>query len=398
MKKRVGFLIQVGRLAAAILVFGIIIMVHELGHFIAAKCMGVKVNEFSLGMGPKLLKFGKKETQYTLRLFPIGGYCAMEGEDSAGGGEVRLPEKTESPTDNEEGGADDPPPAPDPRAFNQKKVWRRMIIILAGPVMNLVLGFVLLIAYYGFCMLPDENGKVQFSSTTISVLEEDALSYQTGLRPGDTILKVDGKTVFTDRDLAMLLQSDEDGVFNMEVRREVDGKTQKVKLEGVTFEIVTEEDGTRYLQYDFYVQGIPQTFTSTIVQSAKMECTVSVLIWRTLGGMLTGQYGLNDLSGPVGTVDAIGDVVVDATQQEHWQIGLGNVLMLVVLISVNVGIFNLLPIPALDGGRFLFLLIELIFRKPVPPKYEGMIHAIGLLLLFGLIILVTFSDIIKLFH
>ena len=116
-----GFLIQVGRLAAAILVFGIIIMVHELGHFIAAKCMGVKVNEFSLGMGPKLLKFGKKETQYTLRLFPIGGYCAMEGEDSAGGGEVRLPEKTESPTDNEEGGADDPPPAPDPRAFNQKK-------------------------------------------------------------------------------------------------------------------------------------------------------------------------------------------------------------------------------------------------------------------------------------
>ena len=196
----------------------------------------------------------------------------------------------------------------------------------------------------------------------------------------------------------MLLQSDEDGVFNMEVRREVDGKTQKVKLEGVTFEIVTEEDGTRYLQYDFYVQGIPQSFTSTIVQSAKMECTVSVLIWRTLGGMLTGQYGLNDLSGPVGTVDAIGDVVVDATQQEHWQVGLGNVLMLVVLISVNVGIFNLLPIPALDGGRFLFLLIELIFRKPVPPKYEGMIHAIGLLLLFGLIILVTFSDIIKLFH
>lgn len=388
-------LIQVGRIAAAVVVFGIIIMVHELGHFIAAKCMGVKVNEFSIGMGPKLFKFRKKETQYSLRLFPIGGYCAMEGEDSAGGGEVKLNTDAASAEEPE---MPDSPPKPDPRAFHQKKVWRRMIIILAGPAMNLVLGFVLLIGYFGFCMLPDENGKVQFSSTTVSVLKEDAPSYQTGLRPGDTILKVDGKTVFTDRDLAMLLQNDEDGVFNMTVRREVDGKEQKVKLEGVTFQIVTEEDGTRYLQYDFYVQGIPRTFTSTITQSAKMECTVSVMVWRTLGGMLTGQYGLNDLSGPVGTVDAIGDVVVDATQQEHWQIGLGNVLMLVVLISVNVGIFNLLPVPALDGGRLLFLLIELVFRKPVPPKYEGMIHAIGLLLLFGLIILVTFSDIVKLFH
>lgn len=390
-----GFLVQVGRIAAAILVFGIIIMVHELGHFIAAKCMGVKVNEFAIGMGPKLFKFGKKETQYTLRLFPIGGYCAMEGEDSAGGGEVKL-----NPDDasSEELEAPDNPPKPDPRAFNQKKVWRRMIIILAGPVMNLVLGFVLLIGYYGFCILPDADGRVQFSSTTIHSLEEDTPSYQTGLRPGDTILKVDGKTVFTDRDLAMLLQNDEDGVFDMQVRREVDGKPQKVHLEGVTFEIVTEENGSRYLNYDFYVKGIPQTFTSTIVQSAKMECTVSVMIWRTLGGMLTGQYGLNDLSGPVGTVDAIGDVVVDAAKQEHWQIGLGNILMLVVLISVNVGLFNLLPVPALDGGRLLFLLIELVFRKPVPPKYEGMIHAIGLLLLFGLIILVTFSDILKLFH
>ncbi len=390
-----GFLVQVGRIAAAILVFGIIIMVHELGHFIAAKCMGVKVNEFAIGMGPKLFKFGKKETQYSLRLFPIGGYCAMEGEDSAGGGEVKL-----NPDDasSEELEVSDSPPKPDPRAFNQKKVWRRMIIILAGPVMNLVLGFVLLIGYYGFCILPDADGRVQFSSTTIHSLEEDTPSYRTGLRPGDTILKVDGKTVFTDRDLAMLLQNDEDGVFDMQVRREIDGKPQKVRLEGVTFEIVTEENGSRYLNYDFYVKGIPQTFTSTIVQSAKMECTVSVMIWRTLGGMLTGQYGLNDLSGPVGTVDAIGDVVVDAAKQEHWQIGLGNVLMLVVLISVNVGLFNLLPVPALDGGRFLFLLIELVFRKPVPPKYEGMIHAIGLLLLFGLIILVTFSDILKLFH
>ena len=150
------------------------------------------------------------------------------------------------------------------------------------------------------------------------------------------------------------------------------------------------------LQYDFKVNAIPQTVGSTIVQAAKTECSVAVMVWRSLGGLLTGKYGLNELSGPVGTVDIIGDTVADAIAAEQWQAGLGSVLMLVVLLTVNVGVFNLLPVPALDGGRLLFLIWEGITRKPVPQKYEAIVHAVGLVLLLLLIVIVTFSDIFKL--
>jgi regulator of sigma E protease len=375
----------------ALIIFGVIIVVHELGHFIMAKLMGVKVNEFAMGMGPKLLQFGKGETKYTLRAFPIGGFCAMEGEDSAGSGEVELSGKADGT--EHEAAPQEEPEEPDPRAFSQKKVWRRMLIIIAGPVMNIVLGFLLLLVYFGACIVPNEDGKVYFGSTTVSSLQEGASDKETGLRKGDTILKLDGKTVFTDRDLVMILNSADDDVFDMVVSREVEGKKEKVVLKQTVFNWVNSENSG----YSFTVSPIEQTFGSVITQSAKMECTVSVMIWRSLGDILTGKYGLRDLSGPVGTVDAIGDTVSDAIAEEHWQDGLGNILMMVVLITVNVGIFNLLPVPALDGGRLLFLIWEGITRKPVPPKYEGMIHAIGLVLLLLLIVVVTFSDIMKLF-
>lgn len=375
----------------ALIIFGVIIIVHELGHFIMAKLMGVKVNEFSMGMGPKLLQFGKGETKYTLRAFPVGGFCAMEGEDSAGAGEVDLAKRPddagEAPKPSE-----DEPAEPDPRAFNQKKVWRRILIVIAGPIMNIVLGFILLLVYFGACIVPDDDGNVYFGSTTVSSMEEGA-SQEDGLQIGDTILKLDGKTVFTDRDLVMILNSAEDDVFDMVVSRDVDGKKEKITLHQVTFNWVNSNKNG----YSFTVSPIPRTFGSVITQSAKMECTVSVMIWRSLGDILTGKYGIRDLSGPVGTVDAIGDTVSGAIAEEHWQDGLGNILMMVVLITVNVGLFNLLPLPALDGGRLLFLIWEGVTRKPVPPKYEGMIHAIGLALLLLLILVVTFSDIMKLF-
>ncbi len=377
----------------ALIIFGVIIMVHELGHFIMAKLMGVKVNEFSMGMGPKLFQFGKGETKYTLRAFPVGGFCAMEGEDSAGAGEVELPGRA-GESEAEEIQAEEvlAQAVPDPRAFNQKKVWRRILIVVAGPIMNLILGFLLLLAYFGVCFVPDADGNVYFASTTISSLQEGASS-ENGLQTGDTILKLDGKTIFTDRDLVMVLSSADDDVFDIVVGREVNGKKEKVTLSQVPFQWFDSEKRG----YTFTVLPIEQTLGSVITQSAKMECTVSVMIWRSLGDMLTGKYGLRDLSGPVGTVDAIGDTVSGAIAEEHWQDGLGNILLMVVLITVNVGIFNLLPIPALDGGRLLFLIWEGISRKPVPPKYEGMIHAIGLLLLLLLIVVVTFSDIMKLF-
>lgn len=373
-------LLYIVRLLAAVIVFGLIVVIHEWGHFIVAKLTGVQVNEFAIGMGPKLFGWGKRETRYSVRLLPIGGYCAMEGEDAAGGGEVKLGET--------------PAAADNPRAFYRKKVWQRMLITVAGAAMNLVLGFVLLVAYFGACTLPSNDGKVYYAGTTISWQEEGALSYESGLRAGDTLLTIDGKRVFTVFDIQSLLQDSDDATFLMEVRR--DGAV--VTLPAVTFKREYNEETTGYiLQYDFKVNAIPQTIGSTITQAAKTECSVAVMVWRSLGGLLTGKYGLNELSGPVGTVDIIGDTVAGAITAEQWQAGLGSVLMLIVLLTVNVGIFNLLPIPALDGGRLLFLVWEGVTRKPVPQKYEAIVHAVGLVLLVLLIIVVTFSDVIKLF-
>ncbi len=358
------------KILAAILVFGIIILVHELGHFIAAKLMGVKVNEFAIGMGPKLIKFGKKETIYSLRAFPIGGFCAMEGEDSE---------------------------SEDPRSFGSKKVWRRILIVIAGVVMNLLLGFILLVIMFGFLIVPNKDGEVSFSSTTIAQFYENASSYKTGLRTGDQILSIDGKKTRTVFDLSSIMQTDEDGKMDIVVRRKIVDKYKKVTLEDVTFEIKNDtESGRRYLIYDFVVKGIKRTPTTTITQAAKMEYSVATLIWRSLGDIVTGKYKLNELSGPVGTVDAIGDAVANVTQQEDIREGLYSLFLMVVLITVNVGIFNLLPLPALDGGRLIFLIFEGIFRRPVNPKYEGMVHAIGLVLLLLLMLVVTFSDITRL--
>ena len=383
------------KILAAIFVFGIIILVHELGHFLMCKLMGVRVNEFAIGMGPKLLSFGKKETAYTLRLFPIGGFCAMEGEDEGaptpsaiGGNADRAEDDGGEPalTDEEE-----VPAEPDPRAFPNKKVWRRILIVVAGAAMNLVLGYVLLVAYYGIFTVPDASGKARFSSTIIASLPETAVSYQTGLRPGDEIVKIDGKRTVTDSDIVMIMQSDEDGIMDMTVRRAVDGKKKTVLLKGVQFQLEVGENGKNRLIYDFKVLGIEKTVWSTLVQAGKMEYSVATMIWRSLGDLITGKYGINDLSGPVGTMDIIGDAVAGANTSE----GMMTLIMLVVMITVNVGIFNLLPLPALDGGRLIFLLFEGIFRRPVPAKYEGMVHFIGLMLLLLLMVVVTFSDIWK---
>ncbi len=390
-----GVLMMIFKILAAIFVFGIIILVHELGHFLMCKLMGVRVNEFAIGMGPKLLSFGKKETAYTLRLFPIGGFCAMEGEDEGAptpsaiggnadraeedGGEPALPDEEEAPAE------------PDPRAFPNKKVWRRILIVVAGAAMNLVLGYVLLVAYYGIFTVPDASGKARFSSTIIASLPETAVSYQTGLRPGDEIVKIDGKRTVTDSDIVMIMQSDEDGIMDMTVRRAVDGKKKTVLLKGVQFQLEVGENGKNRLIYDFKVLGIEKTVWSTLVQAGKMEYSVATMIWRSLGDLITGKYGINDLSGPVGTMDIIGDAVAGANTSE----GMMTLIMLVVMITVNVGIFNLLPLPALDGGRLIFLQFEGIFRRPVPAKYEGMVHFIGLMLLLLLMVVVTFSDIWK---
>ncbi len=381
------FLMTVLKILAALFIFGIIIMVHEWGHFLVAKWMKVRVNEFAIGMGPKLVSWGKGETRYSLRLFPIGGFCAMEGEDDGaptpaamGGNADRDAADTENDATVTES---------DSGSFAEKPVWRRILIVVAGATMNLILGFLVLFCTFAFCQTKAANGKAYFNSTTIAELPEDSPAYETGLRVGDTVLRVNGKRIATDMDLSMLMQSDEDGVLSMVVRR--DG--EKVTLPAVKFRLATdEESGTRYLIYDFKVQGIERNAWTTLKQAGKMEYSMTVMVWRSLGDLLSGRYGLNDLSGPVGTVDYIGDAVSQAVTLD----GLRTLLTLVALITINVGVFNLLPLPALDGGRLLFLIIEGVTRKKIPAKYEGIVHFIGLLLLFALMIVVTFSDIRKL--
>ncbi len=369
------------KILAALLLLGVLIMIHEFGHFLAARAMGVRVNEFAIGMGPKIFKWRKGDTLYSVRALPLGGFCAMEGEDE------------EAPTPSAIGGNSDRDlePADETRSFAHKKVWQRLVIVVAGAVMNLLLGFLLLLVYNGFLQEPyDDKGTVLFPTTTIARLDEDTSAYQTGLRVGDTILSINGRRVRMDSDMAMEMQNDADGVLQMVVLRD----EQKVTLDAVKFELKhDEETGRNYLVYDFVVLGKVRTFGNTITQSAKQELSVATIVWRSLVDMVRGRYGLNDLSGPVGTVDVIADAVGGANSLEGWQ----TLVMLMVMITVNLGVFNLLPLPALDGGRLIFLLWEGITRRRVPAKFEGVVHFVGLLLLILLMLVVSYSDITKLF-
>lgn len=364
-------------------------MIHEFGHFIMAKWTGVKVNEFAIGMGPKLLKWGKGETLYSIRLLPIGGFCAMEGEDE------------EAPTPSALGGnADRDAVATDPtRSFSNKKVWQRILIVLAGPVMNLLLGFVVLLVSNG--LLQDPNpayDEVLFPTTQISRLEEGTLPYETGLRSGDTIVEVNGRRILMHTDLTYEMQRDSDGVLEMVVLRQEGESQREITLDAVKFTIQKDEEtGVQYLNQEFYVYGEVRTFWNTITYSAKQEVSVATMVWRTLVDLVKGDFGMNDLSGPVGTVDVIGDTVADAVGESDSLAGWYNLFFLMALISVNLGVFNLLPLPALDGGRLVFLIWEGITRKRVPAKYESLVHFIGIVLLLLLMLVVTYSDITRIF-
>ena len=347
----------------AIIVFGIIIIVHEFGHFIAAKKSGVRVNEFAIGMGPKLFSKQYGETKYSLRLLPIGGYCSMEGEDKS---------------------------SEDDGAFCKKSVTKRIIIVAAGALMNLVLGFIFIV------IMTSMNDT--YAGTTISWFEDNASSQASGLQIGDRVININGMHIFTDTDFAYQLQSDKDGVFDMTVIR--DG--EKKELKDVKFSMSENDDGkkTSSLHIDFKVEPVERGIKSIASQSWRRSVSYARLIWVSLGDLLTGQYKINDLSGPVGIVTAISDVVSNETTDSgiNWLELLQNLFSMAALISINVGIFNLLPLPALDGGRLIFLIVEGIRRKPVSPEKEGAVHFVGLALLMMLMLYVTFNDVVKLIN
>ena len=331
----------------AVLGFVLLILSHELGHFIVAKLCGVRVNEFAVGFGPKLIKKKIGETTYAWNLVPLGGYCAMEGE--------------------EEESADD-------RAFCNKGPFKRFLIIVAGALFNLLLGLIIV----AITLIPSEK----FTSTTIAKFQEDAVSSGYGLAVGDEIVKVDGRKISTTYDLSYAFTGIENGEVDITVKR----SGEQIELENVKFN-TQEADGISYVVVDFYVEGIektPWTFITHTVNTAVSYCKV---VWFSLIDLITGKFGISAMSGPVGITATIGNVAKE---------NLFNILPIMALITINLGIFNLLPLPALDGGRIIFILIELITRKPVPQKYESLVHAVGLILLLGFMLIITAKDIISL--
>lgn len=333
---------------AAVLIFSVVILVHESGHFITAKLCGIKVNEFALGMGPKLVSFGKKETKYSLRLLPIGGFVSMEGEDEE---------------------------SSDPRSFQKAAVWKRIIVITAGAFMNLLLGFLVL--------LVTVCGDEAITSRTVSGFYENASTQATGLQVGDTILSVNGRKCYIADDILYEFARINGGTAQMVVLR--DGR--QVTLPAVTFETYTAEDGSNQIVVDFTVLPIEKNFGSVLKEGANWTISYARLIFLSLVDLVTGRVAINNLSGPVGIVSTIASVV---------SYGFRPVLLLLALITINLGIFNLLPLPALDGGKLLLLLVEAVRRKPLAEKYELIINAAGFVLLMLLMVFVTFNDILRL--
>lgn len=338
----------------AIFLFGIIIAIHEFGHFSFAKLFDVKVNEFSLGMGPKLLKKRKGETTYALRLFPIGGFVSMEGEDED--------------SDN-------------PRAFNNKPAWQRFIIIAAGAVLNLILGVVVV----GICLsCGDLVGTRQIHS-----FMEDSVSDKSGLQAGDVIVKINNTNVYSSQGIAFNMVRDTDNKLDITVVR--DG--EKVLLEDVEFKQFAYE-GRNYVQQDFYIVGEDPTPLNVIKNSILDSASIVQMVRLSLVDMVTGKYGMKDVSGPIGTISAIAE---STAEPEQFSDKILTALNFLSMITINVGMFNLLPIPALDGGRLFFIFIEIIRRKPIPAKKEGIVHTVGLVLLLLLMVVISINDVIKQF-
>ncbi len=347
---------------AGILMFGLLIAVHEFGHFITAKLSGVRVNEFAIGMGPKLLSRQGEETLYSLRLFPIGGYCAMEGEDEDTG---------------------------DPRSFHRAKLWKKFLILIAGAAMNFLVGFLLFLCLY-----------LTVESYGLEVVDRfepwSALPAQ-GLQVGDRFLSVDGHRVLTDGDAKLFL--DRAGpVADLEVLR----NGQRVLLEDIamTRTAVTEADGKVYQRLGLTI-GL-EVHTATLGDKLRLSWYQSIntvrLVWLSLGDLFTGAVGIRDMSGPVGIVDMMGQVAQEAPTPT---IALTNIIYFIAFIAINLAVMNLLPIPALDGGRIFFLLAGLLFtaltKRKLDPKYEGAVNAVFFVALLGLMLVVAASDILKLF-
>ena len=348
----------------AIVAFGVLIFTHELGHFLVAKACGVKVLEFSMGMGPALWKRQGKETLYSLRAFPIGGFCAMEGEDEDTG---------------------------DPRAFTAQAPWKRVLILIAGATANFVTGFLLVLIVFS-----------QSESFAAPLIRDfmDGCPYEGEdmFMVGDTFYKVDGHRIYFSSNVSEYLARSGSNVHDIVLIR--DGK--KITLDDFTMtlrEYPLEGGGTE-MKYGLYFGTVPATPLTNLRYSWYCTLDFTRLIWNSLGQLVTGAVGIRELSGPVGIVGLVNDVT---KEEEDAREAILDVLYVFALIAVNLAVMNMLPLPALDGGRVFLLivtwLVETVFRRKLNPKYEGYVHGAGLVLLLGLMAFVMFNDIVKLvFH
>lgn len=375
-------------LLAAVFVFSAVIAIHEFGHFAVAKLCGVQVNEFSIGMGPVLLKKMHHGTQYSLRALPVGGFVALEGEESPESQQAEGEEHSdleERPL-SQRSGADSSPNGgasngeelsqPTGRPLNEAPVWQRALIMAAGACMNFLLGFVVMAI-----VLTAQNEPI--TSRVIYAVEDGALCGQTGLEAGDKVLAVNGRRCFVANDMLYELMRTEDYSASFTVLR--DGK--KVELPRVQFDTWQDEDGETHMSLGFTVYGIRKTPVNVIKEAWNSVLYYGRIIFTSLMDLLRGRESINDLSGPVGIVTAIGQAA-----SYGWQ----DLLELLALITVNVGIFNLLPFPALDGGKVVFLLIEGVTGHAVPEKIQSGLTLAAFALLFALMIFATYNDIVRL--
>lgn len=346
----------------AIILFSILIFVHELGHFAAAKLSGVQVNEFSMFMGPALWKKQIGETLYAIRLIPIGGYCAMEGEDEG--------------SDN-------------PRAFGNAAWWKRLIILVAGAAMNFIIGVALMIIVY----LPVQQVVVP----VIDSFEEfSTVNGPQGLREGDKILEVDGEKIYVHSDFSLILNLNGGSTHDLLVDR----SGEKILLDDFPMEkhAVIQEDGSKTMLYGMNFTIAELNFGEKLSYAWAQSLDTVRMVRLSLQMLLTGKAGIQDMSGPVGIVQQMSTVAEASPTKLD---ALLNMLYFGGFIGINLAVMNLLPIPALDGGRIMGVVIttavESITRKKINPKYEGYLHGAGMLALLGLMAVIMFKDIWYLF-
>lgn len=332
------------------LLLGVLIVLHEGGHYAVARLCGIKVNEFAVGMGPKVLSWTSKKSGilYSLRAFPIGGFVSMEGEDGE---------------------------AEDENAFYKKPVWKRLLTVLAGPVMNLIVGFL------GMTIIVLSSPVL--ASNTVAGFQDVALSPAAGLSVGDKIVAVEGVPVHTANEVVYEIMNSGFKPISLTVER--NGARQT--LGNVRFPSF-EEDGTTFGNYDMIFAAEAKTVGSVAKHSFFRSTSCVKMIWDSIVGIITHRFGVNSVSGPIGISETVGQAAA---------MGWENLLYLFVVISVNLGVMNLIPFPALDGWRAFTLVFEAIFRRPLNRNVEGLINFVGLALLMVLMVVITGKDIANVF-